>query len=204
MLETVGDALLYAALAATPVLFLPLVVLLSKGRVLFGAASALSRAADALTRTIGRGAAWLILAMALVQFGLVIARYVYGLGSTQLQEGVMYMHAAVALLVGAYALLTDDHVRVDVLYGSMPPRGKAAVDFAGTYLLLFPVCALAIWTAAPYVARSWLVLEGSNQGGGIPAVFLLKSLIPAFAVLLAAQGFSVAAKAAARLTGREI
>lgn len=156
-----------------------------------------------ITRGAGRIAMWLVLAMALLQFAVVILRYVFGLNFIFMQEGVTYMHGAVFLLTGGYALLTDDHVRVDIFYRGAAPKRKALVDFVGTYLLLFPVCLLILWTASGYVGNSWAVGEGSNEQSGIQALYLLKSLIPAFAVLLAMAGFVIAARAGETLRGEE-
>lgn len=156
-----------------------------------------------LTRACGRLVMWLVLAMALVQFAVVILRYVFGLNFIFMQEGVTYMHGAVFLIAAGYALLTDDHVRVDIFYRSANPRKKALIDFVGTYLLLFPICLLILWTGTGYVGNSWAVGEGSAEQSGIQGVFLLKSLIPAFAILLAMAGFVIAARAGAALRGEE-
>lgn len=155
-----------------------------------------------ITRWTGRVVMWLLLVMALVQFGVVVLRYVFGINYIFMQESITYMHGAVFLLAGGYALLTNDHVRVDIFYREAPEKRKALVDFLGTYLLLFPVCLLLLWTASPYVANSWAVGEGSNESSGIQAVFIMKSFIPAFAVLLAMAGFNIAARAGAVLKGR--
>ncbi len=166
------------------------------------AAAALLRSFELIARKTGRAVMWLLLVMALIQFGVVVLRYVFGLNYIFMQESITYMHGAVFLLAGGYALLTDDHVRVDIFYREAPPRRKAMIDLAGTYLLLFPVCLLLLWTASPYVARSWLVGEGSNETSGIQALFLLKSAIPAFAILMMMAGFVVASRAAALLKER--
>ncbi|HXI86208.1 MAG TPA: hypothetical protein VNH64_02020, partial [Parvularculaceae bacterium] len=92
-------------------------------------------------------------------------------------------------------LLTDDHVRVDIFYRGASLRKKALIDFGGCYLFLFPVCLLILWAGSPYVGQSWSVHEGSTEQSGIQAVFLLKSLIPIFAMLVAMAGFSLAARA---------
>lgn len=155
----------------------------------------------AFTRAAGRLVMWLVLAMALTQFAVVILRYVFGLNFIFMQESITYMHGAVFLLAGGYALLTDDHVRVDIFYREAPARRKALIDFLGTYLLLFPVCLLLIWTSSAYVAQSWSVGEGSQEQSGIQGVFLLKSLIPAFAVLMAMAGFVIAGRAGEVLRG---
>jgi TRAP-type mannitol/chloroaromatic compound transport system permease small subunit len=154
---------------------------------------------EAINKTAGRSVMWLLIVMALVQFGVVVLRYVFGINYIFMQESITYMHGAVFLLAGGYALLTDDHVRVDIFYRDAPPRRKALIDLAGTYLLLFPVCLLLIWTASPYVANSWAVGEGSNESSGIKGLFILKSFIPAFAVLMSMAGFVIAARASAIL-----
>ncbi len=166
------------------------------------ATAGLSSLFEGVTRTTGRLVMWILLAMALVQFAVVVLRYVFGVNFIFMQESITYMHGAVFLLAGGYALLTDDHVRVDIFYREAPPRRKALVDLAGTYLFLFPVCLLLVWTASPYVARSWAVGEGSNESSGIQALFILKSFIPAFAVLLMMAGFVNAWRAAAQLKER--
>ena len=155
-----------------------------------------------INRLTGRTVMWLLIVMALVQFGVVVLRYVFGVNYIFMQESITYMHGAVFLLAGGYALLTDDHVRVDIFYREAPPKRKALVDLLGTYLFLFPICLLLLWTASPYVGNSWSVGEGSQETSGIQGVFLLKSFIPAFAVLLAMAGFVIAARAADTLRGR--
>jgi TRAP-type mannitol/chloroaromatic compound transport system permease small subunit len=185
------------AYAGATALALALAVALAGGPA--GATAALAPALGSVARLAGRAAMWLVLVMALVQFAVVILRYVFGVNSIFMQEGVVYMHGAVFLLAGGYALITDDHVRVDIFYRDASPRKKALFDLAGTYLLLFPTCLLILWTASPYVAQSWLVREGSNEQSGIQALYLLKSCIPAFALLLAMAGFSLAHRASKTL-----
>jgi TRAP-type mannitol/chloroaromatic compound transport system permease small subunit len=152
-----------------------------------------------IVRTVGRSVMWLVLLMALAQIAVVIFRYVFGVSFIVMQESITYMHGAVFLLAAGYALLTDDHVRVDILYRGASPRQKARMDFWGTYLLLLPTCLLILWTSAPYVANAWAVHEGSNEQSGIQALYILKSFIPAFAVFVAMAGFSVAARASETL-----
>ena len=150
----------------------------------------------------GRLSLYLVMAMALIQFAIVILRYVFGVSFIAMQESVTYLHGAVFLLAGGYALLTDDHVRVDIFYREARPRQKALVDLAGTYLLLFPFCLVALWAAGPYVANAWAVREGSMEQSGIRGVYLLKSLIPVYLVLLMLAGFVMATRAAETLKSR--
>ena len=143
---------------------------------------------DSLNEWLGRGLAWLLLAMMLVEFSIVVLRYAFSVNSIPMQESVMYMHAAVFMLAAAYTLKHGGHVRVDIFYRAMSPKRKALVDLLGTLLLLLPVMGFVIATSLGYVGKSWAIFEGSPDAGGIPGVFLLKTLIPAFAVLMIVQG----------------
>ena len=156
---------------------------------------------DRLTTAIGRGAAWLVLAIVLLQFALVLARYVFGLGSIWLTETVIYGHATLFLLASAWTLRAGGHVRVDIFYADAAPRTRAIVDLAGA-LLLLPFALVLLWLAAPYAARSWAVLERSQETSGLPLVFVLKTLIPLFAVMMALQGAAQAVRAVQALTGK--
>lgn len=162
----------------------------------------LSSAFDTLVRSLGRVSLFLVFAMALVQFCIVILRYVFGVNFIAMQESVTYMHGAVFLLAGGYALLTDDHVRVDIFYRSARPRTRALIDLLGTYLLLTPFCFVALWAAGSYVSNSWSVREGSMEQSGIQGVFLLKTLIPVYLILFLLAGFVNATRAAESLRSR--
>src|SRR3954466_5588617 len=156
---------------------------------------------DRLNTAIGRAASWCALAIVLMGFAVVLLRYVLGLGSIWLQESVLYAHAALFLLAAAWTLNEGGHVRVDVFYAGASPRAKAWVDLVGTLLLLLPFCLAILWFSLPYVERSWAILERSRESSGLPLVFLLKTLIPVCAVLLALQGVAQAIRAALILRG---
>ena len=199
MLTLIGDILNIVMLAASPLVFAPLLFLATGSRAMGEFISKIASLADTLNRRVAAGTVWLALAMALVQFVIVILRYIFGVSLISMQESMIYMHGALFLLGAGYTLLNDDQVRVDIFYRESPPQRKALVDLAGTYLFLAPVCTLAIWMAGPYVAASWAVREGSNEASGVQAIFLLKSLIPIFAILLLVQGTAIAARAARTL-----
>ena len=160
---------------------------------------ALADRIDRLISGIGRIAAWLILVVVLLQFALVVARYLFGLGSIWLSETVIYSHAAVFMLAAAWTLRAEGHVRVDIFYAEASNRTKALVDLVGAILLLLPFMLVLLWLSLPYTARSWAILERSQEASGLPLVFVLKTLIPVFAVLMALQGVAQAIRAAAAL-----
>ncbi|MEJ0078632.1 MAG: TRAP transporter small permease subunit [Alphaproteobacteria bacterium] len=155
---------------------------------------------DRINTAIGRAASWCALAIVLIGFAVVLLRYVLGLGSIWLQESILYAHAALFLLAATWTLKEGGHVRVDVFYADASPRAKAWVDLLGALLLLLPFAFAILWFSLPYVTRSWAILERSRETSGLPLVFLLKTLIPVFALLLALQGVSQAIKSIAMLT----
>jgi len=119
-----------------------------------------------------------------------------------MQESIVYMHATVFLVCAGYALTHNGHVRCDIFYSVMTPRTKAIVDIAGTLVFLLPMCVLIWWMAWPYVRASWAVMEISQEGRlGIPAVYLLKTLILVFGTLLALQAVSLVVQSALLLAG---
>jgi TRAP-type mannitol/chloroaromatic compound transport system permease small subunit len=157
----------------------------------------LRRLADAIDRLnagIGRVSAWAILAMALIQLTVIVLR-LFGVGSLWLHESLFYFHVALVLFAAAWTLRDDGHVRVDIFYTSASPRTQAAIDLAGSVLLLMPFMLAIIWFASPYALRSWKILEGSREAGGLPLVFLLKSAILLFAAQMLLQGLAQAIRA---------
>lgn len=150
---------------------------------------------DRLTTLIGRAAAWLCLFIVLAQFTVVLMRYGFSAGSAKLTESILYAHAGLFMLAAAWTLREGGHVRVDIFYADASPRRKAMVDLLGATLLLLPFALSLLILSLPYVARSWSILERSRETSGLPLVFLLKSLIPVFALTLALQGLSQAIRA---------
>jgi TRAP-type mannitol/chloroaromatic compound transport system permease small subunit len=156
---------------------------------------------DRLTAAIGQAAMWCALYMVMVQVAVVFMRYVLGFGSIWLSESIVYAHASLIALAAAWTLQTGGHVRVDIFYAGAAPRRKAAIDLAGALLLLLPFMAALAWMSLPYVGRSWAILERSREASGLPLVFALKTMIPAFAVLLGLQGIAQAIRAGLALSG---
>ena len=74
-------------------------------------------------------------------------------------------------------------------------RTRATIDLAGSVLLLLPFALVLVGLSLPYAARSWAIFERSQEASGLPLVYLLKSLIPLFAALMALQGVAQAIRA---------
>lgn len=151
----------------------------------------IARTIDQMNRAVAGAIKWLALIMVLVQFCIVIGRYVFGFNSIAAQESVLYMHATLFMLGGGYTLLVDKHVRVDVFYAKASPTTRTRIDIFGHIFLLIPSMIALLYWSWPSVRNSWKILEGPISVGGIEAVFLLKSLIPAFCILILLQSLSL-------------
>jgi TRAP-type mannitol/chloroaromatic compound transport system permease small subunit len=143
---------------------------------------------------------WLVLAMVLVTFAVVVLRYVFDMGWIALQESISYFHSIVFLLGASYTLRHNGHVRVDIFYDRLGEKAKAWVDLIGHLFILMPVMGFVLWVSWPYVLESWRVTEGSREAGGLPGVYLLKSLILIMAILLILQGFSMILRCLLKIT----
>lgn len=156
---------------------------------------------DRLNELIANVLGWLAFAMVLATCTLVILRYLFNAGNLVfLQELIIYLHATTFMLGAAWVLKRDGHVRVDVFYRSASRRCKAWVNSLGTLIFLLPFAFFLLFSSRSFVERSWQLLESSPEPGGIPAVFLLKTLIPLAAVLLILQGTVELVRAAITLT----
>lgn len=146
------------------------------------------RSIDAITDYSGRALAWLSLGMAILTALIVVLRYGFNLGSITSQEAVIYMHGCLFMLGAAYTLKTDGHVRVDIFYQRFHTRTRAWINSLGGIVFMLPLCVFIFGISWNYVIESWTIREISPEPGGIPAVFLLKSLLPLMAFNLLLQG----------------
>ena len=143
----------------------------------------------------GRCVSWLVLAMVMFTFLVVVLRYAFDLGWIALQESISYFHSIVFLVGAAYTMKHNGHVRVDIFYSQLSESGKAWIDLVGHLFILMPVMIFIIWVSWPYIEASWQVTEGSREAGGLPGVYLLKSLILIMASLLILQGVALILRA---------
>ena len=115
---------------------------------------AVVRLIDAFNEQLGRIVAWFALIMVLMQFIVVVLRYVFGLGFIPMQESIVFMHAMLFLVAAGYTLLHDGHVRVDIFYGGATEKSKALVNFLGVLVFLWPLCAMLMWKSLVFVGAS--------------------------------------------------
>ncbi len=152
------------------------------------------RAISALNRVVGHLLSWLALAVVLVCFAVVVQRYLFHTTQLWMQDLYVWLSGAMFTGVAGFALMRDEHVRVDIFYRPWPIRKKAIADLVGTVIFLIPYVVVVLVYAWPFVARSWRLYEGSANVGGMPGLFILKSFIIVFAVLVGLQGLAIIAR----------
>ena len=150
---------------------------------------------DGLNDMVGRGVAWLTLAMVITACAVVVLRYGFSLGWVGLQEAYVWMHGVVFMLGAGYTLRHDAHVRVDMFYRTAGVRYRALVNLFGSLFLLLPVIFAITYVTLPYVVTSWTKWESSREAGGLPGLFLLKTIILGFCLLMTLQALALAGRA---------
>ncbi len=164
--------------------------------------SSFARFMDKISIRVGHAASWMTLMLVLVTMYDVIMRYIFKAGSIWIQESEWHLFAANFMLAASWTLLRNGHVRVDLFYVKFSTKTKAWVDLIGSILFLLPFCILIVYSSIPFVFDSWAIWEGSSDPGGLPARYILKSIIPLTFILLALQGISEIIKNAAVIKKR--
>jgi TRAP-type mannitol/chloroaromatic compound transport system permease small subunit len=159
-----------------------------------------SRAVDAVNTRLGWVADWFVLLACLLAAGNAALRYAFSLGSNASLEAQWYFFAGIVMLGGSYTLFRNGHVRVDLVYGALPVRGRLWVDILGIALFLLPAMTLLAWMSWPFFLDSWMQNETSSSPGGL-ARWPVKLLMPLGFLLITAQGVSELIKRVALLRG---
>lgn len=161
------------------------------------------RTLDSFTEPVGKAISWLNILLVSVVFLVVILRYLFNMGSIALQESSVYLHSIIFLGASGYTLKHNEHVRVDVFYREMSPGNQAIVNSLGTLFLLIPVCLFTGVMSWDYIFNSWVILETSQDPGGLPFVYLLKSLILLLIITLLIQGMAELLRSAMIVMGKD-
>lgn len=161
------------------------------------------RAISAMNKLLGNVFAWFSLVMVVVCFTVVVQRYLFGFTVLWMQDLYVWLNGAMFTAVAGYALLRDDHVRVDIFYRPAPIRKKAMIDLFGVVVFLLPFCYIVYSYSWNYIARSWRLHEASANIGGMPGLFILKTFILVFVAVVSLQGIAVALRSILVLRGQE-
>src|SRR5210317_1974672 len=158
---------------------------------------------DKINEWVGRGTAWVTLGLVLVVFIDVVMRYLFNTSFVFTQELEWHLFGFIFLIGAGYTLLHDGHVRVDIIYQRLGPKGQAWVKFCGVIPFLIPACITGISISWKFADNSFVMLEGAPDPGGIPWRFIIKGCIPAGFILLLLQGMSLGLHSFMQILGIE-
>jgi|GEM_PF-5227058 len=143
-----------------------------------------------ISKLFAKIAAISVLSLLITQFSVVLLRYVFSIGSIALQESVLYFHAMIFMFGASLGLVENTHVRLDIIYRKLKSTGKAMIDLVGGVFFLAPLAVTVLFTGYFYVERAWTTTESSIEVSGLKYVYLLKTVILIFAVLLILQSIN--------------
>lgn len=198
-----GDIIKAVGWGFLPTLILPVLYMIWPTARLRRLTTALIRTIDSAVFALGEIVKWALPLLVISVAASVFALSIFGTATVKWLESAFYFQAVIITLGAAATLLAGQHVRVDIFHERMGPKARARVDLVGFYLLLAPVCLLIIWNSQTFVGFAWMTFEGSTESNGIRGVFLLKTLIPVFALSLIMQGLAIALRAAMALNGED-
>jgi len=133
---------------------------------------------------IGKFISLMIPTIALLMIVIIVARYFLGIGLTGIQELVMYMHALIFLGCAGYVHYKDEHVRVDIFYREASNSYKAKINFFLSLLFLLPLCFVVSYYSIELIYMAWKIKEVSTEAGGLGFVYIQKTLIALFPIML--------------------
>ena len=160
----------------------------------------LSRGIDAVNRRIGKHSSWLILVAVVVSATNATVRKVFGVSSNAWLELQWVLFSIVFLLCSPWTLLSNEHIRVDIINNLFPKRVRDMIDVIGHILFLLPLTVVMLITSLPFFLRSYAIDEQSANAGGL-AQWPAKSLIFIGFALLFLQGVSELVKRIAVMRG---
>ncbi len=138
----------------------------------------ISRALDHFILRVGRVASWAWLLLMAVILLNVVLRYSFGEGRIELEELQWHIYAIGFLMALSFGVVTDDHIRVDLVHERLSLRQQAWVELYGGLLLMLPFLALILIYAVPFVIHSYAAGEVSQAPGGLPYRWLIKAALP--------------------------
>lgn len=160
-------------------------------------AASMISAFNALLRYSLSGLKWLEDSLGSGLFSGIIN--IYRDNSNFLSESQWYMFAGIVMFGAAWTLKVNEHVRVDLVYGSVSERARTWIDLLGGIFFLLPMCVLMIYFTWPWFMEAWISGEGSPNSGGIVR-WPVKLVVPVGFALVGLQGISEIIKCYLALT----
>ena len=145
---------------------------------------------DNITESIGNFLSCVLFLMVILIVTSILFRSIFNIGNIAIQELIMYLHALLFMFGISYAYKEDSHVKIDILSNSISPKNSQILSIIGFIFFVMPFAIFLIYISADMTMKSWSILEGSSEAGGLNLVFVLKTIIPLTGILILLQGIS--------------
>jgi len=163
----------------------------------------ISKKIDRFNTFVGYLCGLFAFSMVAVVFTVVVLRYGFSIGFIWMQEVYVWLHSFIFMLGSGFTYLANEHVRIDVFYREASDKYKAWVNLIGNIFLLSPFLYIIWKYSYPFVYRSFLMNEVSREAGGMPALYILKSAILWFCLVLFLQLISNVCKSLIVIIGKK-
>ena len=161
---------------------------------------AVSRAIDRLTELVGKTVMWAIFVAILVSAVNAIVRKVFNTSSNAWLEVQWYLFGAAFMLASAYTLKQNEHIRIDIFYGTRTRRTQHWIDLFGHVFFLMPFVVLMAWMMVPYAMAAFKSGQVSTNAGGL-LIWPARAILAMGFILLVLQGISEIIKKIAVMQG---
>lgn len=161
---------------------------------------ALSRGIDRVTEFFGKAVMWLILLAVLVSAGNALVRKIFNSSSNSWLELQWYCFGAAFMGAAAYTLKQNEHIRIDIFYGTRSARTRHWIDLFGHVFFLLPFVLIMTWYLVPYTWQAWKIGQISTNAGGL-IIWPARALLTFGFILLIAQAISEIVKKIAIMQG---
>jgi TRAP-type mannitol/chloroaromatic compound transport system permease small subunit len=160
----------------------------------------LARGIDRVTAFVGKFVMWLILVAVIVSAGNAIVRKAINWSSNSLLEMQWYLFGAAFMGAAAYTLQQNEHIRIDIFYGTRSRRTQHWIDLFGHVVFTLPFVVLMTWMLIPYAYQAWKIGQISTNAGGL-LIWPARAMLAAGFILLIAQIISEIVKKIAIMQG---
>jgi TRAP-type mannitol/chloroaromatic compound transport system permease small subunit len=148
------------------------------------------RVLDTISTWLGIPLSWLFVPLMLITCYVVTARYFFSAPTQWAYDYTIMIYGTLFMMVGAYALAQNNHVRGDVFYRLFPVRVQAALDLVLYLVFFFPGILSLVWAGYRFAEMSWRFAERSMMTPGGPPIYPFKAVIPVAGLFMVLQGIA--------------
>ncbi len=157
---------------------------------------------DYISLKTGRATMYLVFVMMFILILSFVTRNIINIPLIWIIEMAQFVMTGYYLLGGGYSMLTDDHVRMDLIYSKLKDKTKALLDSLTSVFLVFYLAVLLIGS----ISSLNYTIETNQRlfTAWAPYVWPIKSIMTFGILLMLLQSIAIFFKDIAKVLDREI